>query len=61
MKREYYIDVSMTGVESLERDHEGYKYLYKFRDWISLEYTRPEYTTEYICRIYTKALEYSGM
>ena len=27
-KREYSIDVSMTGVESLERDHGGYKYLY---------------------------------
>ena len=28
MKREYQIDVSITGVESLERDHGGYKYLY---------------------------------
>ena len=28
MKREYQIDVSMTGVESLERDQGGYKYLY---------------------------------
>ena len=28
MKREYWIDVSMTGVESLERDQVGYKYLY---------------------------------
>ena len=28
MKQEYQIDMSMTGVESLERDHGGYKYLY---------------------------------
>ena len=27
-KREHYIDVWMIGVESLERDHGGYKYLY---------------------------------
>ena len=28
MKRQYQIDVPMTGVESLERDQGGYKYLY---------------------------------
>ena len=47
-------DVSITGVESLERDQGCYKYLYNFRDCISLEYTREisreytrlEYTTE---------------
>ena len=45
----------MTGVESLERDWGGYQYLYKFWDWISLEYTqqmsveytRLEYAIEY--------------
>ena len=30
MKREYWIDMSMTGVESLERDQGCYKYLYMF-------------------------------
>ena len=30
MKREYWIDASMTGVESLERDQGGYKYIYMF-------------------------------
>ena len=36
MKREDQIDTSMTGVESLERDQGGYKYLYcelKYMHW----------------------------